>query len=127
MQPFDLDGHRVLVTVSIGVALVPADGIDEARLLQNADIALYRAKNAGRNRFCFFEAGMDQQLRDRRRLEGELRSALAEGQLELHYQPQIDIAHRRGGRGRGAAALAPSASAGCCIRRISCRSPRRPA
>jgi diguanylate cyclase (GGDEF)-like protein/PAS domain S-box-containing protein len=90
-QPFDLDGHRVLVTVSIGVALIPADGVDDARLLQHADIALYRAKNAGRNRFCFFEAGMDQQLRDRLRLESELRSALVAGQLELHYQPQIDI------------------------------------
>ncbi len=90
-QPFDLDGHRVLVTVSIGVALLPADGVDDTRLLQHADIALYRAKSGGRNRFCFFEAGMDQQLRDRRRLEGELGSALAGGQLELHYQPQIDI------------------------------------
>ena len=90
-QPFDLDGHRVLVTVSIGVALLPADGLDDAQLLQHADIALYRAKSGGRNRFCFFEAGMDRQLRDRRRLEGELRSALAGGQLELHYQPQIDF------------------------------------
>jgi diguanylate cyclase (GGDEF)-like protein len=90
-RPFELDGHEVLVTASIGVALVPAGGGDPERLLQHADIALYRAKSNGRNRFCFFEPGMDQQRRERRRLKSELRAALAAGQLEVHYQPQIEI------------------------------------
>ncbi|HEX6012946.1 MAG TPA: GGDEF domain-containing phosphodiesterase [Geminicoccaceae bacterium] len=58
-------------------------------MLQNADIALYRAKADGRNRACFFEAGMDQRLRHRKKLEAALRHALAAGQLEVHYQPQI--------------------------------------
>ena len=91
-EPFDLDGRKAQVTVSIGVAVMPADGHDPARLLQRADMALYRAKNGGRNRFCFFEAGMDRQLRLRRQAETELRLALVEGQLQVCYQPQVDCA-----------------------------------
>ena len=89
-EPFDLDGREAHVTVSIGVAVAPADGHDPAQLLQRADMALYRAKNGGRNRFCFFEAGMDRQLRLRRQAEAELRLALVEGQLQVCYQPQVD-------------------------------------
>ena len=91
-EPFDLEGRKAQVTVSIGVAVVPADGHDPAQLLQRADMALYRAKNGGRNRFCFFEAGMDRQLRLRRQAEAELRLALAEGQLQVHYQPLVECA-----------------------------------
>jgi diguanylate cyclase (GGDEF)-like protein/PAS domain S-box-containing protein len=91
-EPFDLDGHLAPISASVGVALAPADAGDATQLLQRADLALYRAKTGGRNRYCFFEPGMDDALRQRRRLETELRHALATGQLELHYQPQVDLA-----------------------------------
>ncbi|MCE3249236.1 MAG: hypothetical protein K0R41_3061, partial [Geminicoccaceae bacterium] len=89
--PFDLDGHEVLVTASVGVALVPLDGSIPGRLLQSADIALYRAKEEGRNTFRFFEAGMDARLQARKALERDLRLALARRELELYYQPKVEL------------------------------------
>ena len=89
--PFDLDGHEVLVTASIGIALIPLDGSIPGRLLQSADIALYRAKEEGRNTFRFFEAGMDARLQARKALERDLRLALARHELELYYQPKIEL------------------------------------
>ena len=89
--PFDLDGHEVLVTASIGIALVPLDGSIPGRLLQSADIALYRAKDEGRNTFRFFEAGMDARLQARKALERDLRLALARNELELYYQPKVEL------------------------------------
>jgi diguanylate cyclase (GGDEF)-like protein/PAS domain S-box-containing protein len=94
-RPFDLDGHQVVVTASIGVATIPHDGDQSDMLLHNADIALCRAKAEGRNRFRFFEPGMDAQLRARKQLEAELREALERGELEVYYQPQIEL--RSGG------------------------------
>jgi diguanylate cyclase (GGDEF)-like protein/PAS domain S-box-containing protein len=89
--PFDLNGHEVLVTASIGIALVPLDGSIPGRLLQSADIALYRAKDEGRNTFRFFEAGMDARLQARKALERDLRLALARNELELYYQPKVEL------------------------------------
>jgi diguanylate cyclase (GGDEF)-like protein/PAS domain S-box-containing protein len=89
-EPVPIDGQEVVIGCSIGVALVPADGTDAAQLLQKADIALYRAKEDGRGRACFFKAGMDERLRARKFLESSLRHAMAAGQLELQYQPQVD-------------------------------------
>jgi diguanylate cyclase (GGDEF)-like protein/PAS domain S-box-containing protein len=94
-HPFGLDGHEVIVTASIGVAMIPMDGEDPRSLLQNADIALYRAKTEGRNRFRFFEPGMDAELRERKAIEADLRRAVQNGELEIYYQPQIDL--RSGG------------------------------
>ena len=91
VEPFDLDGHEVIVTASIGVALAPIDAEEPARLLQHADVALYRAKDEGRNTFRFFEPEMDRRLRERRALECDLRAALARGQIEVHYQLQVDL------------------------------------
>ena len=91
-EPFDLDGRKAQVSVSIGVALAPEDGHDPVRLLQRADMALYRAKNGGRNRYCFFEPGMDRQLRLRRQAEADLRRALAENEFQVRYQPQVACA-----------------------------------
>jgi diguanylate cyclase (GGDEF)-like protein/PAS domain S-box-containing protein len=91
VEPFDLDGHEVIVTASIGVALAQGDAEEPGRLLQHADIALYRAKDEGRNTFRFYEAEMDRRLQNRRALEHDLRAALARGQLEVHYQLQVDL------------------------------------
>jgi diguanylate cyclase (GGDEF)-like protein/PAS domain S-box-containing protein len=101
-KPFELDGQVALVTTSIGVALIPADGDAPEALLQNADVALYRAKSEGGNRCRFFEAGMDARLRERKALEAELRRALQGGELELYYQPLINL---RDGRPTGVEAL----------------------
>jgi predicted signal transduction protein with EAL and GGDEF domain len=89
--PVALDGHEVAVTASIGAALLPADGEDPDRLLQNADIALYRAKAEGRNRFRLFEPAMEERLRQRKFVEEGLRRALASDGFELHYQPQVAV------------------------------------
>jgi len=90
--PFDLDDHEVLVTASIGVAMIPLDGSIPAKLLQNADIALYRAKEEGRSTFRFFEPEMDRHLQQRKALERDLRLALARDELEVYYQPKIALA-----------------------------------
>jgi diguanylate cyclase (GGDEF)-like protein/PAS domain S-box-containing protein len=88
-EPFALDGHDVIVTASVGAALLPADAEEPDRLMQSADIALYRAKAEGRNRSRFFEPAMEERLRQRKFVEAGLRAALARGQLELYYQPQV--------------------------------------
>ncbi len=88
---FDIEGQRLQVTLSIGIAIYPDDGGDAATLLANADAALYRAKAEGRAGVRFFEAEMDMQLRDRRLLQHDLRSAIERGDLTLHYQPLARI------------------------------------
>ena len=86
---FCLDGHDVVVGLSVGISIGPSDGEQPDMLLSNADIALRRAKSEGRRAFRFFETSMDAQRRNRLAIERDLRRALAEKQLELHYQPQI--------------------------------------
>ena len=90
-EPFDLFGQHVVVGASVGVALSPQDGATPEELLKKADMALYRAKADGRGAFHFFERDMDERLQARRALEVDLRQALAEGQLEIHYQPLLDL------------------------------------
>jgi diguanylate cyclase (GGDEF)-like protein len=94
-EPFQLDGHDVGVTISIGIALLPSDGDTPEAILKHADIALYRAKQDGRNTFHFFELGMDSALRARKALEADLRHALERGEFEVHYQPLFHAADRR--------------------------------
>ena len=86
-----IEEFRMSVGLSIGAAVFPADGTDATQLLLNADAALYRAKAKGRGRVQFFESAMDKELRDRRALLHDLRSAITDGQLVLHYQPQARI------------------------------------
>ncbi|MEA2906581.1 MAG: hypothetical protein QOI12_3968 [Alphaproteobacteria bacterium] len=86
-----IEGQHLRIGLSIGVAIYPSDGADEQTLVGNADAALYRAKAQGRGRTCFFEADMDQRLRERRALQHDLQSAVLHGELTLHYQPQATL------------------------------------
>ncbi len=89
--PFDLEGHQVVVGMSIGIAMAPTDATDADQLLKSADMALYRAKMDGRGTYRFFEAEMDTLLQQRRVLEIDLRKALVNGEFELYYQPLIKL------------------------------------
>jgi diguanylate cyclase (GGDEF)-like protein len=93
VDPFDVRGHQVVIGTSIGIALAPNDGAEPDQLLRNADMALYRAKAEGRGTYHFFQPEMDAQMQERRRLELDLRKALAAEQFELHYQPLVDLPH----------------------------------
>jgi diguanylate cyclase (GGDEF)-like protein len=93
--PYDIDGNRIVIGISIGIALAPRDGEDASQLLKNADLALYRAKSDGRNGFRFFESEMDNEARLHRALEVDLRNALTQGEFEMYYQQVVDIASLR--------------------------------
>jgi diguanylate cyclase (GGDEF)-like protein len=90
-KPFNLDGHQVVVGVSIGVTLAPADAADPDQLLKNADMALYRAKAGGRGTYRFFEPEMDARMQARRTLELDLRKAIVHGEFEVYYQPLVNL------------------------------------
>jgi diguanylate cyclase (GGDEF)-like protein/PAS domain S-box-containing protein len=89
---YDLNGHQVVVDISIGIALAPGDGVDVDQLLKCADMALYGAKSDGRGTYRYFEPEMDARMKTRRSLEVDLRRALADNELELHYQPLVRFA-----------------------------------
>ena len=89
--PMVVDGRTLVTTVSIGVALYPRDGIDMGELLRHSDTAMYQAKDRGRNNFQLFSPAMDRRLKERIAVEASLRTALQTGQLEVHYQPIVDI------------------------------------
>lgn len=90
-EPYDIEGQRIVIGASAGIALAPNDGESSDLLLKNADMALYRAKEDGRRIFRFFEPGMDARLRARRAMELDLRNALAAGEFELYYQPLVTL------------------------------------
>ncbi|NJO23830.1 MAG: EAL domain-containing protein, partial [Sphingomonadales bacterium] len=90
-EPYEVDGQQVIIGTSVGIAVGPADGLTPDQLLRNADLALYRAKGDGRGTYRFFEPEMDEQIQARRGMEYDLRRALAEGELELHYQPAVNL------------------------------------
>jgi diguanylate cyclase (GGDEF)-like protein len=89
---YQIDGNRVDIGTSIGITLAPRDGCDADKLMKNADLALYRSKGAGRRRYSFFETRMHEEIQARRSLEFDLRRALGEDALELHYQPTLRLA-----------------------------------
>jgi predicted signal transduction protein with EAL and GGDEF domain len=89
--PYELEGHQVVIGLSIGIALGPDDGLSPDALLRSADLALYRAKIDGRGLYRFFEPEMDRRMQARRSLEVDLRNAIAEGQFELFYQPIVNV------------------------------------
>jgi diguanylate cyclase (GGDEF)-like protein len=89
-NPFELLGNSAFVGVSIGVTMAPEAGCERVDLLRKADIALYRAKAEGRDRYCLFTPSMDDSVKMRSAIEEELRAALATGNgLKVHYQPQV--------------------------------------
>jgi diguanylate cyclase (GGDEF)-like protein len=89
--PYDIDGHKLDVATSIGIALAPEHGMDVDQLIKSADLALYKAKAEGRNTCRLFEAAMGAEAHSRRALEIDLRDAFDRGELELHYHPIVDI------------------------------------
>jgi PAS domain S-box-containing protein len=93
--PFNLSDNEVFISASIGIALFPQDGGDAQTLSKNADIAMYQAKEEGRNNYQFFLKSLKKEASARLTLESDLRKALLQNQFVLHFQPQIDIATRR--------------------------------
>jgi diguanylate cyclase (GGDEF)-like protein/PAS domain S-box-containing protein len=89
--PVPVDGCPLVATASIGVSLYPRDGADMGELLRHSDTAMYQAKDRGRNNFQLFSPGMDRKLKEHMAIETSLRNALAREQLDVHYQPIIDI------------------------------------
>ncbi len=90
--PFDIDGSSQAIGSSIGIAMAPQDGADYGQLLKHADVALYKAKDDGRATWRFFSESMDEELKARRAMEIDLKRALQAGELELRYQPLLDVA-----------------------------------
>jgi diguanylate cyclase (GGDEF)-like protein/PAS domain S-box-containing protein len=94
-RPYMITGHRVIIGASVGIALAPNDGVEAEALLRHADVALYRAKDTGRGTFAFFEAPMVEALREKRAIEMDLRVAMERGELQLVYQPIVDLGTAR--------------------------------
>ncbi len=94
-QPFLIDGQELTIACSLGVTLFPTDGDTPELLVRNADVALYRAKSAGRGRFQPYRSELDRELRRDRRLQRDLRRALETGALELAYQPVFSLPRQR--------------------------------
>ncbi len=94
-EPYLLGGQEIQVTPSIGISLYPLDGEDSDALIKNADAAMYRAKDQGRNTYQFFTADMNAQALERMELGDGLRRALERQEFLLHYQPQVDLATNR--------------------------------
>lgn len=90
-DPFTLSGDDVAATASLGITVAPRDGNQPDALLKNANLAMYKAKEAGRNTFCFFDASMNAGMAEQLRVATNLRTALDAGELRLYYQPQLDL------------------------------------
>lgn len=90
MQPMSIEGHELVVTPSIGIAVAPTDGMDVEGLLKAADTAMYHAKASGKSKCLFYSSDMDAAGTDRLKLETDLRKAVERGEMELYYQPQVD-------------------------------------
>ncbi len=93
-QPFHIEGNELYVGMSIGIAIYPDDGEDIETLVKHADIAMYHAKDNGRNNYRFFSSELRNSLTGRLVLENEMRHALDNGEFELYYQPRVDIDSR---------------------------------
>ncbi len=94
-EPFVIEGRELHVSASVGVSIHPESGADAETLLKNADTAMYRAKEKGRNTYRFYEAKMNAQSTEQLMMESALRHALERGELEMHYQPKMNMQTRR--------------------------------
>ena len=101
-EPIDLGEHAHVVSASIGIAIFPLDGRDSETLLRNADTAMYRAKRSGSTKYAFYRSEMSADVVEYVQIERDLRGSLANDELRIHYQPQLDL---RTGRVVGAEAL----------------------
>lgn len=90
-KPFNLDGHQIFVTGSIGIVLFPQDGMQAEALLKNADMAMYQAKSQGSNQYVFYESCMNDKIMQRLQLENALRDAIETGSMTLNYQPTVNL------------------------------------
>jgi len=91
MRPLNLAGHEVVVTPTIGIAVFPEDGNNSEVLFRNADTAMYAAKRNGKNQFQFYNKAMNANAKERLTMESQLRNALERKELQLHYQPQMEL------------------------------------
>jgi diguanylate cyclase (GGDEF)-like protein len=90
-RPYEIDGHRIRSSISIGIAVGPLDGSNAEDLLMAADLALYAVKASARGSFQFYKRVMNEGINDRRQVEMDLREAIEKSELELHYQPIVDL------------------------------------
>jgi diguanylate cyclase (GGDEF)-like protein/PAS domain S-box-containing protein len=91
-QPYDLEGHTLNTSASVGIAIYPGDGTEATTLMRHADTAMYVAKSSGRKNYQFFSAEMNIRATERLRLEAALRGAVERGELRVYYQPRTDLA-----------------------------------
>ena len=120
-QPYDIDGHKIVVGASVGTAIGRYDAVTADILMCNADLALYHAKLERRGSFRLFSPEIDARVRAQRSLESDLRSALADGQFELNFQPLFSAKRREDQRLRSSHALASSAAWACASERVHSR------
>jgi diguanylate cyclase (GGDEF)-like protein/PAS domain S-box-containing protein len=91
IKNFTISGKQIYVTASVGVTLYPEDGTDSASLLKNADTAMYKAKESGKNKFKFYNINMDKDMMRKAEIEKELREAMRENAMEVYYQPYFSF------------------------------------
>lgn len=97
-QPITIEGNDIVITASVGISVYPNDGDTSHSLMMNADTAMYLAKDRGKNNYQFYNLAMTERSLERMTIERGLRRALCNHELQVHYQPQIDLAHGRSGR-----------------------------
>ena len=93
--PFEIEGHTISISASIGISLFPDHGDESGQLLQQADCAMFAAKKAGKNQIVQFGDDLGNAVRERLTLEGELRRAIEAKQIMVHYQPEFDLETNR--------------------------------